>query len=259
MTTVDRIAYTSKLKDMSPAIKAGLAVSTLLGVLVVSQNIFSVVVFALMTALCTAGSGLPLRQYRKMCAIPFWFLLAGAAVVAVGFSEVPAGLWHVRIFGVYLVVTLDSLCWALELFLRSMAGVSCLYFLCVTTPVNDLLGLLNRMHAPKLLTELMMMIYRFIFLLAGLAGQMAVAQKARLGNAGYRASLRSVSMLASSVFVCAFQKSAAIYDAMESRGYDGNFDFTGELSRSTGRQRLIFAAYEVLLIGAVVAVKWIAG
>ncbi|WP_312640850.1 cobalt ECF transporter T component CbiQ [Hydrogenoanaerobacterium sp.] len=259
MVTMDRLAYGSKIKDVSPAFKAGLAVSTLLCTLLVSENLFSAGVLALMTLLCIVISGLPLRRYLRMCAIPFWFLLLGVVTISVSFSAEPAGFVNLPVFGSYLVVTRAGVEQALNVFLKSMAGVSCLYFLYVSTPMSDLLGLLDRMHTPKLLTELMMMIYRFIFILLGMAEQMAVAQKARLGNMGYRASFRSLSVLASSVFVGAFQKSSRLYDAMESRGYDGDFAFTGELIRTTGRQKAMLAVYELALISAAIFTKLIAG
>lgn len=255
MVMMDRVAYSSKIKDISPAVKAGLAVSTLLCTLVVGDNLFSAAALLWMAFLCVGVSGLPFRRFLALCALPFWFLLLGAVTISVSFAETPVGLWNLPCFGAYLMVTKAGLAQALNMFLKSMAGVSSLYFLFVSTPVGDLMGLLARLHTPKLFTELMLMIYRFIFILINMAEQMTTAQRARLGNVGYRASFRSVSVLASSIFVGALQKSERIYDAMESRGYDGDFPFTGELVRASVRQKIAFAAYLLVLAGAAVTVK----
>lgn len=254
MVIMDSLAYNSKIKGASPAIKAGLAISTLLGTLVVGKNLFSLAVLAVSALACTAISGLAVRRYLRLCAVPFGFLLLGMLTIVVNVSVQPQGLWNMPVFGGYIVITQAGIVQALNVFLKSMAGISCLTFLYVSTPVNDLLGLLDRMRTPPLLIELMLMMYRFIFILLGMSSQMTTAQHSRLGSAGFRASMRSLASLASSVFVGAFQKSNQLYDAMESRGYDGTIAFTGELPRAGFKQKLVFALYEALLIISAVAV-----
>lgn len=259
MITMDRLAYNSKIKDVSPAFKAGLSISALVYTLLVDNALFSIGIFALMALLCTMLSGLRMRRFLKMCAIPFGFLLIGTVTISVGFSPAPVGFISLPFCGNYLVITQAGAILAVNVFLKSMASISCLYFLYVSTPIGCLLGLLDRMHTPKLLAELMMMIYRFIFILIGMAEQMALAQKARLGNITYGASFRSISVLASSVFVGAFQKSTKLYDAMESRGYNGDFAFTGELAGMSNRQKTVLAVYELVLLVTAVLTKLIAG
>lgn len=255
MVVMDKIAYSSKLLEQSPAFKAGLALSSLVAVLAAGENIFSLAIFCVMTFLCVKVSGLSAKSYIKLCLVPFWFLLLGAVTISISFTPQPVGMFNFAIFNSYMIITRAGLLQALNMFLKAMAGVSCLYFMYVTTPVNELLGLLDKVHTPKLLTELMMMIYRFIFILINMAEQMLAAQKARLGGSGFRASFRSFSVLASSLFVGAFQKSEQIYNAMESRGYDGDFAFTGELTPMTREQKIIFMLYIPALIAAVVYVK----
>lgn len=250
---LDTLAYSSRLKGISPAVKAAAAISTMTAVLLLSDNLFSLGVLLAAMLACTALSGLTFRRYLRLCAIPLWFLLLGACTLAVNFSAEAIAGWNLPLFGGYLSVTQEGLIQALNLFLKSLAGVSCLLFLYVSTPVGDLLGLLDRMHAPPLLTELMLMMYRFIFILLGLSRRMTTAQQSRLGTSGFGASMRSLAALASSVFVAAFQKSAQIYDAMESRGYDGTIAFTGELPQADTKQKLFFALYEALLIFAAIA------
>ena len=255
MVVMDKIAYTSKLFGVSPVLKAGLALSALVFTIAVGENIFSVMVFVFMSFLCTVVSGLSLRRYAKLCLIPFWFLLLGAVTIAISVSEVAGGLLCAPFFGNYIMLTNEGLLQALNMFLKSLAGVSCLYFLYVTTPVSALLGLLDKIHTPKLMTELMMMIYRFIFILINMAEQMLTAQQARLGSSSYRASFRSFSVLASSLFVCAFQKSEQIYNSMESRGYSGEFAFTGEIKPTTAQQKVVFILYIMVLSTAALCAK----
>ena len=74
---------------------------------------------------------------------------------------------------------------------------------------------------PQADPELMLLIYRFIFVLFEISSAIRTAQNSRLGNRDYRTSMKSFSALVSALFIRAMKKSNALYDAMESRCYDG--------------------------------------
>ncbi len=191
----------------------------------------------------------------KRCSLPFFFLGIGVVTIAISYSTQPGGWVHAPFFGGYLLITPEGGAQALNIFLKSMAAVSCLYFLLVTTPVNDLLGLLCRLHAPQILTEMMMMIYRFIFVLLDMTEQITVAQNSRLGNVSYGRKLRSLGILGSSVFIKAFKKSGDLLYAMESRGYDGSFRYLETLTKASPPQKAVLVIYEVILLTAVICLK----
>ncbi|HIX63077.1 MAG TPA: energy-coupling factor transporter transmembrane protein EcfT, partial [Candidatus Mediterraneibacter colneyensis] len=69
--------------------------------------------------------------------------------------------------------------------------------------------------------ELMLLIYRFIFVLSETASAITVSQNSRLGNRDFRTKVRSFGALGTSLFILALKRSNALYDAMESRCYDG--------------------------------------
>ena len=252
---IDRLAYQSKLCDVSPGLKAIFSVVSLFLVIFAASNLFSILVFGVMFYACVWLSGLPARDFVRLCRIPFVFLIIGVLTIAFNYSQVAAGLVHIPFFHGYLVVTKESGFAALNLFLKSMSAISCLYFLYVSTPVDHLLGLMDKMHLPKILTEMMMMILRFIFILTDLMHQLATAQNARLGNRGPWRRLKSAAVLASSIFVKAFIKSDDIYKAMESRGYTGEMAYTQTLTRADGKQKALVAAYFAALLLALFALR----
>ena len=92
----------------------------------------------------------------------------------------------------------------------------------MNTPVTDLTMALEKLHVPRLLVELMELIYRFIFVLAETAEHIHTAQDSRLGYQGFRRSVSSLGMLSSMVFLRAWRKAERIYTALESRGYTGS-------------------------------------
>ena len=111
---------------------------------------------------------------------------------------------------------------------QALASVSCLYFLSFNTPMPDILNVLRVMRCPRIILELMLLIYRYIFVLLEIASNLRTAQNSRLGNKDYRTSLKSFGALASALFIRAIKKSNALYDAMESRCYDGTIRVLNE-------------------------------
>ena len=123
-----------------------------------------------------------------------------------------------------------------RIFLTAMASVSCLYALSCHTPMTDFILFLKRIHVPALLIELMVLIYRFIFILLDCAHAISISQRARLGNKDFKTSLRSFSALISSLFIRAVSRSSILYDAMESRCYDGVLNVLSEEQRPRKRE-----------------------
>ena len=137
------------------------------------------------------------------------FLVLGTIVVAFDFTM--AGITY----------TGHSLFYALRLVLVSLAAVSCLYFLTLTTPTLDMLGLLKKIRCPWIVIELMVLIYRFIFVLLDIAFAITTAQNCRLGNRNVRTGLRSMGQMLARVLILAMHKTTVLFDAMEARCYDG--------------------------------------
>ena len=134
---------------------------------------------------------------------------------------------------------MHSLLYGIQLILTALASVSCLYFLSFTTPMPDILEVLRKLHCPKLLIELMLLIYRFIFVLLDTASALTTSQNCRLGNRDYKTSIRSFGMLGSALMIRAVQRSNKLYDAMEARCYDGTIRV---LSESRPPRKKIVAA-----------------
>ncbi len=114
------------------------------------------------------------------------FLLTGAPFLALSLDLSD---------GVRLAFSPAGAMTALEVTLRSLAALSCLTLLVLTTPVVELVGLLRRIGVPSAIVEIMLLIYRLIFLFMeeAIAGQHA--QAARQGYTTLRRSLRSLGQL----------------------------------------------------------------
>ena len=104
------------------------------------------------------------------------------------------------------------------------------------------------MRLPALLIELMMLIYRFIFLLLETASAIMTAQESRLGNRDYRTKIRSFGAMASALFVQSIRRSNALYDALESRCYDGTIRVLSQEQPVKKKEIMWIVLFESLLL-----------
>jgi cobalt/nickel transport system permease protein len=74
---------------------------------------------------------------------------------------------------------------------------------------------------PRVLTELALLIYRYIFVLIEEAIAIRDAQRVRLGYHSWRQSMRSLSILGSGLILQAYDRAERVFAAMTVRGYSG--------------------------------------
>ena len=134
----------------------------------------------------------------------------------------------------------------------ALSAVSSLYFLSLNTVMTDILCACRKLHFPSLLTELMLLIYRFIFVLFETASSITVSQQSRLGNRSFKTRIRSFGKLGSSLFILALKRSGALYDAMESRCYDGSIRVLSREQPAKAGEIAVIALY-----GAVLVLVWL--
>ena len=249
MIVIDKLCYHSGLRYVNPCEKFVFSIFTLL-VCVISRSFAAALTVLLVNGILTVCYGrIPVRRYVRLMTVPFVFLLVSTIAVIVNISGVPMDAYAVPVGDYYITGSYVSLVFGSQLILTALASVSCLYFLSLHTPVTDIVGVLSKLHCPLILVELMLLIYRFIFLLWEAADGITTAQNSRLGNKDFRTSLYSFGKMCSVLLVGAFKKSNALYDAMESRCYDGRIRVLDESLPPKRKEIIGIIAYEGLLIG----------
>jgi cobalt/nickel transport system permease protein len=159
------------------------------------------------------------------------FLFFAALAVAVQITE-----------SFQIIMTAESIRSAIYLFVKSSACVSCLYLLTLSTPVEHILAMLDKLKIPKIFIEMMMMILRFIFIVYEYSRDLVVAQKSRLSSESFSSRMKASASLFSTVFIKSFMKAEDIYSAMLSRAYVG--DYTYVSSEKPEKHR----SYEIILV-----------
>lgn len=104
-------------------------------------------------------------------------------------------IWSVNLKVFYVGVTELGLNNALILFLRAMSALGCLYFLTLTTPMDQQLYIMRKLHLPAYFLDLYALTYRFIFILLDESIEIYRAQELRFGYNNLKNSYSSLSIL----------------------------------------------------------------
>lgn len=119
----------------------------------------------------------------------------------------------------------SSLINAEMMFIRVSASVLALILVTTTTPFFEMMAAFRWFRMPRLLTNLILFTYRFIFVLQEEAARMRLARKARGFSGGAhlfeKQAFRTLSNSIGMIFVRSSQRGSDMYDALLMRGYDG--------------------------------------
>ncbi|WP_245526710.1 cobalt ECF transporter T component CbiQ [Acetohalobium arabaticum] len=249
MLDIDQYAYSNQLRQVHPVEKALFTFMTMLVCLVANSIITSLAVITLMVGVVIFKAEIPLQFLIKLLLLPISFLFLATVTVVITITNSGGDfLFYFNLFGWKIGVGAGSLIKALNLFLKSLGTVSCLYFLALTTPMVELLSILKRLKIPKIFIELMILIYRFIFVLLETANLIRVSQVSRLGYSSFKNSFYSLSKLVSNLFVRSYYRAKGLLTTLLARGYEGEIKvLEPDYEYSKKNFVLIFVA-EILLI-----------
>lgn len=257
MITIDKLCYVSKLRYVNATEKVVFAILSLF-IAVCSRSVpVAIIVILVNSYLIVFKSGVKFKRYCHFLTVPFSFMILSTISIIINFSPVPLDAFAIPIGSIYITSSVDSLFFALNLMITALSGVTCLYFMSFTTPITDILNVMKKAHLPALFIELNLLIYRYIFILLDVVADISTAQKARLGNKDFKTSVKSFTNLATMLFIRAMKKSSALFDAMESRGYDGVIRVLDETVPAKKSEILGIATFEILLISLLVMEKFV--
>ena len=183
--------------------------------------------FAAMFALvwCAAGVsriGLARVFLRSLVAIPF-ILIALPTV----FTKPGVPIFELDLALFALTGTQEGLDFFFSVLLKSWSSVTAAVVLTGTTPPLRLLDALRSLRVPAVLVAIVMLMYRYLFVLVEEAQRLMRARAARSAAIGSKSGgslvwrAKSAGGMAGSLFIRTLDRSERIYMAMVARGYDG--------------------------------------
>ena len=221
---IDVYARRSRYFAWSPALKTGGCV-LLLVLCVASPSPWVPLALALIMAFLTVWGGIRFHDYLALLSLPAAFLLLSGLALLWDYVPVMDGVAAIPLWNGWLVVTAAAQVRARLVMARALGAVSCLYFLSLSTTMPEILSVLRRAHVPSVMTELAVLIYRYLFVLLSAYETMQDAAASRLGYSTFARSIRTTGAVYGNLLAASFRRAGACFDAMESRCYDGEIRF----------------------------------
>ncbi len=230
---LDDTAMASPLRHVPAWLKLTLCVAAI--VIAVTSPLPYVPLFIAVVMIAAAFilAKVSLHLYASLLMIPVVFAGTGALVILLITGGGTTLIDLITLGPLHLSITTESVQLAVLVLSRTFAGMCCLYFLALTTPMTSLFEILRRLHFPQEFVDLTMLIYRYIFVFIGEAISIHNAQVMRGGYGTMKNWISSFSMLASMLFIRTWDRGEAIFLSMDSRCYDGCMVLPEEESRAT--------------------------
>lgn len=226
---LDAYAYTNRLKPLPPQQKLIFALAAL-ALALVTHPVTQGLVF-LWLCLWTVGyARIPAKIYGQVLAVILLFLLTSMPALLLGVvsadqmalvQEKSLGGW--RLGSWYLFVSHAGLAQAIAVSMRSLASTACLLFILFTIPFAELLRVLRQCRIPTVLLDLLLLMYRFIFLFLDVLTQLQLAQQARGGYRTRQRWMYSAGLLAGQLVVRSLQRYQQFSLGLAARGFNGEF------------------------------------
>jgi cobalt/nickel transport system permease protein len=245
---IDYYAYASKIRHWNPTFKVSFSVLILILCIGLDNPYVSAAVLIAMAYITIGKGGLPALQYLSILAIPIAFILLGTFTIAIDFSMQPMGQYNLYLGFCYVFSSQEKLKNAAFLILKVFAAISALQMMTLSTPSSEIICVLRKAHVPKLIVELMDIIYRYIFILMDVYAKMKNSAESRQGYCDFKTSCYTFGGIASNMLVVSLKKANAYYDAMEARCYDGDLVFLEEDKKAETIQIIAAAGFAIFLI-----------
>lgn len=226
---IDTIAYTNRLRQLPPAQKL-LFAAVLLLITYCTYAPVQVLIAVWISVWTVVYARTPALVYLRLLSITvgFWLTSLPALVLSiVSLSALPstqADVWLGFSFGDYYLYLSDhGAHQASQLAARAIAATSCIYFVMLTVPFSEILDILRRIGCPALLTDLLMLMYRFIFVLLQTARELWTAQQSRGGYRTRKLWMKSLGLLIGQLLRRTLENYRQVSLTLESRGFTGDF------------------------------------
>lgn len=252
--SIDATACRSRLNRVNAALKLWTCLVLLLLCVASRSPGVGLGMALLMLLLSVCVGRVALHEYLSLLSLPAAFLLVSTLALLVSVRHAPVGVLNLRVFGFWLCVTASDQTAAVLVLSKALGAVSCLYLLSLSTPMTEIIAALRKAKTPAIFTELMYLIYRYIFILLEMHRTMRDAAESRLGYSSFRLSLRTTGSIYANLLARSFRRASQCFDAMESRCYEGELRFLEAKKPVTPLQGL-FAG--VLVAGTLTAVYFL--
>ena len=221
---MDALAYSSRMLNWAPLGKL---------LLVIVVLIANVMTDSVVTALAVLAIGLALMAYSTNMRIPFMLgvaigeailiLIVACGIISINGDTSQPCIWRADFLWLDLYMTADSFNQAWLVMIRAVAGITVMMAFATSTPIPHLAQALRQIRIPDEICEIVVLIYRYAFLLLERMDTMWSAANSRLGFSGFKHSMKTIASIAVGIFTSSMNMADKAQVSLECRGYRGYF------------------------------------
>ena len=221
---MDALAYSSRMLNWPPLGKL---------LLVISLLIVNVMTDSVIVAVAVMVLGLALMAYSTNMRIPFMLgvaigealliLIVACGIISVNGDTSQPCVWSADFLWMDFYMTVDSFNQAWLVLIRALAGITVMMAFATSTPIPHLAQALRQIRVPDEICEIVVLIYRYAFLLLERLDTMWSAAGSRLGFSGLKRSMMTTASIAVGIFTSSMNLADKAQVSLECRGYRGYF------------------------------------
>lgn len=221
---IDDYAYKNKLSKVNPNAKFTIGMLLLILSLINPYNYISLLIIAIMSFVIVGVAKIELKDYIHFIKIPLVFLIVSIIMILLTFSrDKEALLYSINIGSLYIGVSNESIISSTRLFFRALSCLTCIYFIMLTTPFNQLIFVFKKLHLPDIVLEISMLMYRFIFIFMEEVADIRKSQELRFGYINLKNGYNSFGLLVNMLFKRMMIRYDEMSIALDMKLYDGTF------------------------------------
>ena len=221
---MDELAYSSRMLDWAPLGKLFFVLCLLITGLITNSILVPLITFSI---------GLILMAYSTNFRVPLILALAiaeavfimviGSGMISIMGDPDDVALWDGQFLWFTVHLTDASFQKAWLIFFRAIAGVTLMLSFASSTPIPHLAHALRSIKCPIEICELIVLIYRYSFLLLERFLVMLDAAQCRLGYNGAMTAMRSYGGAMAGTFIFSMELAEKSEAALACRNYQGYF------------------------------------
>ena len=221
---IDDYAYKNKLSKVNPNMKFAIGMLLLILSLINPYNYISLIIIAIMSLVIVGIAKIELKDYIHFIKIPLVFLIISIIMILLTFSkDKEVLLYSIKIGSLYIGVSNESIISSTHLFFRALSCLTCIYFIMLTTPFNQLIFVFKKLHLPDIVLEISMLMYRFIFIFMEEVADIRKSQELRFGHINLKNGYNSFGLLVNMLFKRMMIRYDEMSIALDMKLYDGTF------------------------------------
>lgn len=224
MILIDKCAYTNNLAKSNPTIKFIIGMIFLFASMAINNLIILLSIAISMSFVIVGIAKIDIGNYLKLIKIPMYFLIVGIIVNFISISFNSDGfIYSFKIFSLHIGVSIASINSSIYILFRAMACLTCVYFFVLTTPFNQLLMILKKLYIPDTIIELIMLVYRFIFIFLEEVEDIRKSQQLRFGYINIKNSYKSIGLLGNLLYKRLMKRYEDMSISLDMKLYNGKF------------------------------------